>query len=748
MLAIVFAGAANASLPAQETSNGATIDSIVAAAERSIDQGRPWQATRALDRLVRSATGRSPALLLVAARAAASWEGWGQVVALLSGATWLDSADAGLGHALLARAHVERGELAPAVRHARRAVELATPDRRGERLAVLARALDRAERHDSAAALYLEAARVLPDIRQWLVLRAAGLLADSARRAELYPRVEDPVARARIPWTEALALERRGDRLAAARRYEAVGARLAAIRLRLEAGDSATRRRARADLGNLLVPGLDADDAAQAIALFDRQFPSRTATEELRIARRAAAINQLERAALGYARAGAARLSDRDRFTYATVLSRLGRYADALPLYAAVQTAELQGEAAYLRARAVLRSGQVATARRDLTLVAERFAKDSTPAATALYLVGDLLAGAGHDDSARAVFRRAWGQYPTTSFGRRAGFQAALIGYLAGDLASSAAEFDSLSNASEGDEWLAALYWAGRARDRGGDSAAARRRWREVVARGPDSYYAVLAGRRLGITPLILSPAPVTWSSEERDLPAALHRARVLNRLGMRVEAGFELEGFVATANSRDRLVETAWDLARGGYHHRALRLAQRARGRGAADPDLLTLLYPLPFRDRLTAAATARGLDPFLVAGLIRQESAFDAEARSVADARGLMQILPSVGAGYARRFGVADWDPLLLYQPDLNLDFGVTHLTELVERFGVTDRAAAAYNAGADRVARWLGLRGTADDPEVFVERIPFAETRDYVRRVRANREVYRALYAPGPS
>jgi peptidoglycan lytic transglycosylase len=106
-------------------------------------------------------------------------------------------------------------------------------------------------------------------------------------------------------------------------------------------------------------------------------------------------------------------------------------------------------------------------------------------------------------------------------------------------------------------------------------------------------------------------------------------------------------------------------------------------------------------------------------------------------------MQVLPSVGAELARSAGVSEWDPVLLYQPDVNLDFGIEHLTAALARLDWPARALAAYNAGADRVARWQAIRGVTEDPEIFVERIPFAETRDYVRKVLRNQAIYRALY-----
>jgi soluble lytic murein transglycosylase len=388
----------------------------------------------------------------------------------------------------------------------------------------------------------------------------------------------------------------------------------------------------------------------------------------------------------------------------------------------------------------ILRGGQGGRALPALIAIPKKFPKDSVPAASSLFLRADLAADRGRDDSARALFLAA-AAYPTTPFGQRAGLQAGIIAFLDRDYPRARLEFDRIAAEPRHSEGTAALYWSGRTREAQGDTIEARRRYQAVMARGSDGYYAVRASRRLG--------APF-WSFEEPPnddraaLPPGLRRAHQLTALGMRVEARFELEGYVAAgASSADRIVATARGLAAGEWHARALRLAQRAQSKGATlDRELAELLYPLPFRDALVAHARPRGAPPALVAGLIRQESAFDPEARSIADARGLMQVLPSVGAQMVRRFAI-DWDPVLLYQPDLNLDFGVDHLNDALEKLGWPERALAAYNAGVERVARWRSLRGVDDDPEIFVERIPFVETRDYVRRVLANQAMYQALY-----
>ncbi len=715
-------------------------DSVLAAATRAINEGRPWQATRLLAPLTQTAS--KPAVRLAAARAAAEWEGWESVERLLEGEPWLDQLERGAGRALLGRALVERGRAAAALIQTGPALALASPANRGERLLTQARALDRLDQLDSAAAVYRAAAARMPALKEWLLLRAAGVTTDSTERTALLRSLTLPAPRSRIRWTDALARSRAGDWQGAADRYAALGARLPAVRLRLSGGDLTARAAGRQDLIALLSSDLSPTDAADAITLFDEEFVSKTAPEELRIARRAALINQLDRAARGFA-AGRSLWTDRDRFTYATVLARLNRGPEAITLFDGVTTEELKGDAAYQQARMMVRTGQPGPIVRALERVWVEFPHDSEPAASALFLAADLLADRGRDDSARIFFHQAGVRYPTTTFGRRGGFQAAMIAYLDGDYRTAAAEFDRIAATPSDPEAIGALYWAGRAQAAEGDTAAAAERWRQVATRGRDTYYAWRAAERLGTDFRRFEPGPAPVMATEE--PAPLARIQLLRKLGLKVEARFELDAYVAAAgNSPESLATTATALAAAKWHARALRVAERALERGAgADRAIARLLYPLPYELILRSEALRSGLDPMLAAGVIRQESLFDPEARSVADARGLMQVVPSVGAELARRAALPEWDPVLLYQPDVNLDFGIEHLASALERLRWPERALAAYNAGLDRVGRWQSIRGVNQDPEVFVERIPFTETRDYVRKVLRNVAMYHALY-----
>jgi soluble lytic murein transglycosylase len=154
-------------------------------------------------------------------------------------------------------------------------------------------------------------------------------------------------------------------------------------------------------------------------------------------------------------------------------------------------------------------------------------------------------------------------------------------------------------------------------------------------------------------------------------------------------------------------------------------------------------LLFPRPYWSDLASSAQAQNLDPYLVASLIRQESEFNPNAVSRANAYGLMQLLPVVGKAQAKRMGVKRFTAGTLLNPQLNLRLGTANLRQVLDRFnGVPEYALAAYNAGDVPVRNWMGENNYKDLPE-FVESIPYTETRDYVESILRNREMYRQLY-----
>jgi soluble lytic murein transglycosylase len=155
-------------------------------------------------------------------------------------------------------------------------------------------------------------------------------------------------------------------------------------------------------------------------------------------------------------------------------------------------------------------------------------------------------------------------------------------------------------------------------------------------------------------------------------------------------------------------------------------------------------LLFPRPYWDDLVADAQRNGLDPFLVASLIRQESEFNPGAVSKANAYGLMQLLPSVGKSEAKKEGVKKFNTGMLLNPTINLQLGTRDLRQSLDRYsGQVEYALASYNAGDTPVHQWIAVGDYKDVPE-WVESIPYSETREYVQAIMRNREMYRAIYA----
>lgn len=153
--------------------------------------------------------------------------------------------------------------------------------------------------------------------------------------------------------------------------------------------------------------------------------------------------------------------------------------------------------------------------------------------------------------------------------------------------------------------------------------------------------------------------------------------------------------------------------------------------------------VFPLQYREAIDKWATAYGVDPYLIMGIIRAESSFQPDAVSSADAMGLMQITEETGAQIAQWLEVEDFQTAQLFEADCNIRFGTYYVSWLMEQFdGNLKNALAAYNAGIGTVQGWLADSRYSTDG-VALQNIPFQETADFVKRVTTYEAVYRALY-----
>lgn len=202
--------------------------------------------------------------------------------------------------------------------------------------------------------------------------------------------------------------------------------------------------------------------------------------------------------------------------------------------------------------------------------------------------------------------------------------------------------------------------------------------------------------------------------------------------------AALEWQAALEGAGPAERALAVEDALARGWYER-----AAQALGSGEA-MRYYRLRFPLPHERSLRQHADRHGLAPSWVAGLIRAESSWNTQARSPADARGLMQLLPSTGAEVARALGRSFSGTQALHNAELNLELGTAYLAQVLEASGGRPAlATAAYNAGPRALARWIEARPLTppllDDPILWLETIPFHETRDYVPRVMAFSLIY---------
>jgi peptidoglycan lytic transglycosylase len=612
-------------------------------------------------------------------------------------------------------------------------------------LVLRARELDRADSLDAARSAYEQAAQKLPQLSDWLYLRAAGVTGDSSTRAAYYAKLRTDVARDRIRWTDAIARERTRDFAGAIRAFNALGARLDALRLRINPpADDASRTAARGELLMFIADSNNSADARDAIDLFDKVFTTTTPSEELVIARAANKSGLPDRAATAYRKALGAGLGEvSDNIGYGSVLFRLRRYADATNQFAKVRApANLAAAAQYQRARAQIALGSTEAGRSTLRAITTAYPTD-TSSASALLLLADLATDENRDQDARQTLTALLKRFPAGRHATNARFRAGMIAYIQGDRKAAAAEFDSLiARDPNSTEALAAAYWAGRSFAALGDKTRSKARWRSIIAKDPLSYYAVVAAKRLDTTLVAPDRSPPNFARFPA-IDTALNRVVGLRDVGMDVEAGFENDRLFRDAlGNPTRMIATAHALAGTDQASRSIALGRRAIEEIGHSPENYRLYFPVLERETLISSSKENGLDPVLVAALIRQESNFNPLATSPAGARGLMQLMPAVGKSVADSKGIGPWNPDLLYQAATNIKLGTAHLSGLAHKYPEVVKVLAAYNAGESRVEKWSSKAGAAD-PEVFTERIPFVETRDYVRTILRNRAYYQALY-----
>jgi len=282
------------------------------------------------------------------------------------------------------------------------------------------------------------------------------------------------------------------------------------------------------------------------------------------------------------------------------------------------------------------------------------------------------------------------------------------------------------------------VYWYGRALAAAGRDGEAQAQFRSIAHRF--NFYGKLAAEELGL-PIALPPRATPPTEQQVAgfaVNAGFDRALKFYELGLRVEGNREWSWQLRGFDDRKLLAAAEYARSRGVYD-RMIATSERTR-----EEHDFAQRFPAPHRETLAHYAQTAGLDETWVYGLIRQESRFIQDARSSAGAQGLMQIMPATARYVARRLGVSDHRVARLTDLDVNLQLGTRYLRMVFDDLdGHPALASAAYNAGPSRARAWRAALAGPVEGAIFIETIPFNETRDYVKRVMSNTVYYAALF-----
>jgi soluble lytic murein transglycosylase len=378
---------------------------------------------------------------------------------------------------------------------------------------------------------------------------------------------------------------------------------------------------------------------------------------------------------------------------------------------------------------------------------------DSSWAEEALNNLGTHYIMIGQDETAAGVFGELYERFPAGNHAQRAAWKYGWWSYRNGDFKTTVDVFESAAATFPRSDYRPSyLYWAARAHGRLGVRTQAEARYRLMYTDYGNSYYGRLAGKQFDVTGIEAAVMPVSYAppaaAEPSHLPNAA-RIRLLLAHGLYDDALEELRHAQRQWGTSPAIEATiAWAFHQKGELRRAIMLMRRAYPQHltASGQDLPVevrqVIFPLVYWDLIRRHSSERKLDPYLVSALVAQESTFEPSARSVANAVGLMQILPATGRRLAQSAGMKSFSPSMLTRPETNIRLGTLYFSRLVERFGGAHYALASYNAGENRVVRWRAERPGVDEDE-FIDDIPFPETQNYVKRILGTAEDYRLLY-----
>ncbi len=398
-------------------------------------------------------------------------------------------------------------------------------------------------------------------------------------------------------------------------------------------------------------------------------------------------------------------------------------------------------------------------AQRNLVQQMEQRFPNSPWLAEALYSSGNMYLLRKDYPQAITYYSDLATRFPSHRYAPSSHWRAAWLNYRLGNYSAAAVLFDKqIALYPGGKEIPAALYWRGRLyadQERQPDMAAAY--YQTVSQTFQHYYYAQLSRDRLKeLGQVAAADVAMLQNIHPEEIPALTDdvpqddehviKARLLANAGLNEYIPAEIQA--ADGSQQWGAFAEADIYASDGETYRAMRVLKHALPFYTSAPidsipmGYWKILFPQQYWGAIQQGAAKNGLDPYMVASLIRQESEFNPGAISGANAWGLMQLLPSVGRSLAKEEGIKHLNENELLNPATNIRLGTRYLKQTLDKFdGQAAYAFAAYNAGDSRVTDWQSI-GKYHGMDEFVESIPFTETRDYVQAILRNESIYREL------
>ncbi len=387
----------------------------------------------------------------------------------------------------------------------------------------------------------------------------------------------------------------------------------------------------------------------------------------------------------------------------------------------------------------------------------------SERAVKALFFLGKIYEEQKNYPRSLKLYQQALKKYPDNFYGQWAGWRLGWVNYIDGKFDKAFDRFQDVAKRFPKSPFIEYnLYWSAKSAEKLDNKEKAKELLISVATLYPYTFHGIRAKEKIkGVSIPENNPDKMT-AEPPIKLGRALDgrekfyytRAKELSAIGLTVEARKEIQRLEKSI--RKNLTGVLWlsnIYHKAGGYSESLKLLQLYKdfatksGERTLSPRFWKYFFPLAYREAVTSNSKYRKVDPFFVNGIIRQESLFDSKALSPAGARGLMQIMPATGKKlYPKTKLKKPFEADVLFQPDLNIRLGVKYVSQLNKRFGGNGtHILISYNAGPHVLKKWLKRFGHLNDLDVFIESIPYPETRRYVKHVLRNRGIYNTLYSP---